>query len=399
MKHQHRAVLLPFMTMLGSMVVVPAIRPALAASGAGEGAMHAFMSVNMLGAAVGAPLLSWVADRRRAHREIAITLAVLDALLIAATTFPIPVWAILLTRTLQGAANVGLLSILMAMATRAEGAAPQSHARLGATGAVMTAAIAIGPPLGGVLLGLGPRAPFFAAALLDGAVGSLLALAPASAKLARRAPRARLELSKNPLLAVPLVMAFTERFTVGCFVVSFAVYAHESLGLSDRATSLRFTLFVVPFALAMFPMWRAAERFSRARTLAWGGVGYGLAFLLLAVTRGPALDLSLVLCGVSSAMMFAPSLCYAGALSPSESRATSMALFNAAGCLGMMFGPAVAGILSATLRSSGYDAGVRYPIVFAVAGSVQLVAMLLLRRRLRALGEREADILGPEVAS
>lgn len=269
MKRSEHTVLLPFLAMLGSMVIVPAVRPALAASGAGEGAMHAFMSVNMLGAAVGAPLLSWLADKRRAHRELAVGLAVLDAALIATTALPIPLAALLVARTVQGAANVGLLSILMALVTRAEGAEPASHAKLGATGAAMTAAIAIGPPLGGLLLGAGPQAPFFAAAGLDLAVGGALLLAYAAPPLVQRRPRPRIQLAKNPLLLVPLVMAFTERFTVGCFVVSFAVYAHEALGLSDRATSLRFSLFVVPFALAMFPMWRAAERFSRARTLAW----------------------------------------------------------------------------------------------------------------------------------
>ena len=399
MKRSEHTVLLPFLAMLGSMVIVPAVRPALAASGAGEGAMHAFMSVNMLGAAGGAPLLSWLADRRRAHRELAVGLAVLDAALIATTALPIPLAALLVARTVQGAANVGLLSILMALVTRAEGAEPASHAKLGATGAAMTAAIALGPPLGGILLGAGPQAPFFPAAGLDLAVGGALVLAYAAPPLVQRRPRPRIQLAKNPLLLVPLVMAFTERFTVGCFVVSFAVYAHEALGLSDRATSLRFSLFVVPFALAMFPMWRAAERFSRARTLAWGGAAYGAAFLLLGITRGPALDLALVLCGVTSAMMYAPSLCYAGALAPSEGRATAMALFNAAGCLGMMLGPAVAGILSATLRSAGHDAATRYPIVFALAGAVQLTAMMLIRRRLRMLREREADFLMPEVAS
>jgi MFS family permease len=399
MKRSHPTVLLPFLAMLASMLIVPAVRPALAASGAGESTMHAFMSVNMLGAAVGAPILSWFADRRSAHRELGIALALLDAALVALTALPIPVAALLVTRTIQGAANVGLLSILMAMATRSECEAATSHAKLGATGVAMTAAIAAGPALGGLLLALGPRAPFFAASAIDLSIGVALATAAGSVRLARRAPRPRLELGKNPLLVVPLVMAFTERFTVGCFVVSFAVYAHEALGLSDRATSLRFTLFVVPFALAMVPMWRLSERLSRARVLAWGGVAYGAAFLLLAFTRGPALDLALVLCGVTSAMMYAPSLCYAGSLAPRHGRATAMALFNAAGCLGMMLGPAVAGIVSAVLRSGGHDARVRYPVVFAAAGLVQLTAMLLLRRRVRALREAEADSATQAVAA
>ncbi len=390
------AVAMPFLTMLGAMAIVPAIRPMFAVNGAGEGAMHAFMSVNMLGAAIGAPLVSWGADRLGAHRRFALFLALADALLIGACALPLAVGPMLLVRTLQGAANVGVLSILMAMATRSPGQTSGTHSRLGAAGAAMTAAIALGPPLGGLLLGWGPRAPFFAAAVLNAVVALLVwtharAPGPREPRIDRRAI-----VSRSPLLAVPMVLGFTERFTVGCFVVSFAIYAHEALGFTDRETSLRFTLFVAPFALAMYPMWKASERFSRAALMSAGGLFYGVSFLLLAVTRGAALDVTLILCGLASAMMYAPSLCYAGSLAPPGGRATSMALFNAAGCLGMMLGPAVAGILSAVLRDAGYGAAIRYPAIFAVAGVVQLVAMLALARPIAKLRAAERVAALPE---
>jgi MFS family permease len=193
-------------------------------------------------------------------------------------------------------------------------------------------------------------------------------------------------LRASPQLIVPAGLAFAERFTVGAFVVSFAIYAHDVLGLSDRQTGLRYSVFLMSFALMTYPIGKLAGRFSRVTMLALGGVLYCAAFFWLALARGEWITLALLLAGVSSAMVYAPSLCYASTLAPEGAKATSMALFQAAGCLGMMLGPAGAGIISAALRAHGHGPAVRYPVVFAVAATVQLVMMIALARRIRLLG-------------
>jgi MFS family permease len=284
---------------------------------------------------------------------------------------------------------VGLLSILMAMVGRGDPGADAGESQLGAAGAAMTAAIALGPAFGGVLLGLSPTAPLAAAASLNLLVAVLLTTMPPFLAARAASPSRAEVLTRSPLLVVPLALGFAERFTVGCFVVSFAVYAHESLGLGDRETSLRMSLFVMPFAAAMYPAWLLCGRIARATLMGTGAFVYGVSFLLLALTRGALLDASLVLAGISSALMYAPSIWYTSALAPDRSRATAMALFNAAGCLGMMLGPAVAGVLSATLRAHGHGAATRYPVIFAVAGGVQLVTLLALRKPLAKLRATE----------
>ena len=370
----------PFLVMLSAMMVTPAVRPLFASiPGASEGAMHAFMSVNMLGAAIFAPIVALLADRRGAHWRFATWLAILDAVLVAALAAPLPVPALLFLRAIQGGVNVGLLSLVLAAAIRGGAVA--------GPGTAVMVAIAAGPPLGSLLVGFGPRVVLLAAAGIDLMVFALLAAARAETTQPAAPRKFTLfgVLRASPLLLVPSALAFAERFTVGAFVVSFAIYAHDVLGLSDRATGLRYSIFLVSFALSTYPVGKLGSRFSRPTVLASGGVLYGIAFLWLAVAPGPWVPVALLLAGVSSAMVYAPSLCYATTLAPAGARATSMALFQAAGCLGMMLGPAGAGMLSAILRARGHGPELRYPAVFAMAAVVQLGTMALLARRLRTL--------------
>src|SRR5262249_41554005 len=59
-----RLAFLIFIQMLPATLLTPAIRPLFASvHGGAEGAMQAFMSVNMIGAALAAPFVGWVADR------------------------------------------------------------------------------------------------------------------------------------------------------------------------------------------------------------------------------------------------------------------------------------------------------------------------------------------------
>lgn len=380
-----------FLVMLGAGVVIPAVRPMFASIGASESQMHAFMSVNMIGAAVGAPLLGAWADRRRIHRALVIALAVADAALLFATTLHVGVGALLALRVLQGATNVGVLSITLgAIAT-----AGRSHARAaGVGGSAVMVAVAIGPAVGGALLRLGPMMPVrFASGLaLAAALVAVLCGAPLSSRGERpRTSESIKTLLRDPHLVVPAALAFAERFTVGCFVVTFALYAHEVRHLTDTQTALSYSLFLVPFAVATYPLARA-RRLSRATMLFAGGIAYGVTFLTFGVTSGLQLAAALVVAGASSAMVYAPSLCFVAAAGAGGKRATAMAVFHAAGCLGMMLGPAVAGIASAILRRAGTAAQTRYALIFVIGGVAQLVTMKLLAGRIHALRTSERDV-------
>jgi MFS family permease len=386
-----------FLVMLGGGIQIPAVRPLFGERlHFSESVMHAFMSVNMLGGMLGAPLAAAWADRRGAHRAVCVALAALDAALLGACTLPLAAGPILALRAMQGAANVGVLSIVLGSLGR-DRAGEGGHSRtVGLAGSGVMLAVALGPAAGGALLKLGPYAPLRAAAALALLVAAIATASPDA--LGGRGPdvtprRSALggpslgALLKTPLFVVPAVLAFVERFTVGCFVVTFSLYAHSVRHLSDAQTGIHYSLFLLPFALATYPLTRGTERWSRAAMMALGGVLYGATFVTFGLASGGALALSLMVAGLASAMVYGPSLCCIAAASGQSGRATSMAFFHAAGCLGMLLGPAAAGIASAAMKHAGVDAHARYATVFALAGVAQLAAMLVLRApigRLRA---------------
>ena len=99
--------------------------------------------------------------------------------------------------------------------------------------------------------------------------------------------------------------------------------------------------------------------------MALGGAIYGLCLLLIGYVPYGALPLVMVGAGLSSAALFAPTLCYAASLG-GERKEGAMALLNTAGSLGMLLGPAVAGVTAAL--AGGHDPIAGYRAVFALAG-------------------------------
>lgn len=380
-----------FAAMLAGMVVLPAVRPLFAARGASESSMHMFMSINMLGAAVLTPLIALAADKSGRRTSWLAALALADAVLILGCAAKLPIHLVMALRALQGAANVGALTLAMAD----DGPGPASSVASGRAwrGAAMMAAIVAGPLVGGALLALGPEGPFGGAAVAAVLV-SASSLGPQDELDAPVAPRhsmgLRRVLADAPLLVVPAAIAFAERFTVGCFVVTFALRAHGVLAMSDRQISLGYSLFLIPFALGMYPAALTARWVSRPKQLAIGAVAYAGALVAFGTASGVWLALALVIAGLASAAMYAPTLSYASTLSPEGAPSTGMALFHAAGCVGMTLGPAAAGILSAILRAAGAADATRYGAVFALAAGALLAVVAALRGRLRTLARRES---------
>jgi AAHS family 3-hydroxyphenylpropionic acid transporter len=364
--------LLIFTGVLSGTMLIPAVRPLFAArAGAAEGAMHAFMTLNLLGAVVGAPLLARWADRRRAGVGVVAALAFGDGVLLLACATPLPIPALLALRFVQGALNVGALSILMGLAPR--GGAQAHNRSYGVAGAAMMAGVAAGPPLGTALLVTSPVGPLVVGGVLEllAAVAVLrLAVAP---RAAAPAAASSALLRAEPLLRLPALWAFVERFGVGCFVVTFALHCHQARGLGDAQIGRLYGWFLIPFVLAMYPASRLGPRAGRAPVVLGGLVAYGVAYLLIGTASTRVLPLVLALAGVASSAVYAPALCLAATLAPAARRAGAMAMLNASGALGMMVGTAVAGIASAVLRRAGLGASA-YVTVLACAGVAQFVA-------------------------
>lgn len=378
--------LLPLLALgnvLAGMLLIPAARPLLAARFPGsEGALHAFFSVNMLGAALGAPLVSWLADRLGSRRAMAVGLSLLDGALLLACLLPLPLWAVLALRTLQGAAGVGALSIVMGSA-RSGAAAPAHGGAMGRMAASVVGGIALGAPLGTLLLFAGPWLVFAAAGMLAGVVAlGCLTLQPGPP---RGGPARPGRLSARAI-QLPALFVGAERFAVGCFVTTFSLYAHQALGQSDRQVGAGFSLFLFCFALSSWTVGLSTGRVSPAVLLAGGAATFGLGFASLGLVGESGLWPTLALMGLASGCIYTPSLCLASQPVPEAQRSTAMGLINGAGTLGMMLGTALAGLLSAALMHRGWDRAHAAAVVFVVAGLTQWLVLALSAPALLRLG-------------
>lgn len=363
-----------FLQMLPATLLAPAIRPLFAQVHQGaEGPMHAFMSLNMLGGILITPLIARLASSGGASSaRWLMALAGLDAILLAVVSLPLATPLVLVLRTIEGAAHLGAASLLLARAAAYKPLVGAGRAMGMAGGAVMLA-IAFGSGLGGLLVGESARLPF-----LVGSALSLIVAASAPFLYASTLPREQsAEVAPRPIslrdpnVFGPLSAAFIERFTVGLIIVTFALFATKTHGLTDRSVGLLYSMLMLPFALLMYPASRMGDRVPRAALLGLATILYGAAISSLAIAPKAMLPVSMVLAGVASSFMYGTVLCYAATLVPSESRGRMMALVNTAGALGMFLGPMCGGLMVALGRGAA-DPMSAYRNVFYLAGLVCL---------------------------
>lgn len=355
--------LLAFMCVLSGTLLIPAVRPFMAWAAPGnESAAHAFMALNMLGAVLAAPVMLKLTSRVRSPARLIAGLALADGLLLGLLTLGLPLNVMLAIRTLQGALNVGALSVLLGAAPTGEQAGRGS--RYGLLGAAMMLGVAAGAPLGAVCLMFGARAPVFMGALL------LLAVAAVVPRVAigRVAP-SRSSWRDVPL--GPMAWVFAERFAIGLFVVTFSFHARQCLGISDTRVGLLLTVFLVPFGCAVYPAGMLTDRVGAPRVAVAGLSAYGLAFLALPLASTAQLFPLMLLLGLSSAAVFSAAMREAAQGANVAARIAAMSGLNAAGSMGMLLGTAFAGIASALSHAHGASAQSAHSLIFVLGGAAQ----------------------------
>ncbi len=371
------AALLAFLSMLSSTLLIPTVRPFFAAVHPGEDGVFWFMSINMLGAIIGAPVVAAVADVTGKRAVVLIVAAVIDGALLFACSLPMSLELLLALRFVQGAANVGALSLIM-------GLTPERG--LPWAGGATVAAIAAGAPLGVLLLGRDPALPLQVGAMLP-----LIVAVVVGAVQPGGAVRARGSLLVGARAVVgPSLLVFAERFAIGLFILPFSLLWH-SRGLSDAMVGRMYGAFLIPFAVATAIVPRL--RLSPVASVVGGAAVYAAALLGVGrVDVVPLLSIVLLVGGTAAAFVYAPSLRVAAASAPGH-RGAAMGVLNAFGALGMMLGTAggraVGRIAGADVDASAWAA------CFDVAAASLVVfvglAVVPFARAVRRLPDDDAD--------
>jgi MFS transporter, DHA1 family, tetracycline resistance protein len=391
-----------FLAVLGPMSTVPALRRLLLdVHGGSPALLQCFVAIGMLGAVLGAPVLARRADARGDHLQLATKLALLDAAVAALTPSSLPTALLFLLRPIHGAASMGILALLFA---RFRGSRGELVSQAGSAAIV---ALALGPALGGMLTKLGPAAPFRFAAALSLLLAVLLALRSKSAAPApvARGPAAKTEVSfalARPL-AAPLLLVASQRFAIGGLVAALAVHLRVKHGFSDSRVGACFSIFLVVFALGTWWSGRTQATLRSAARIGPGALLFAVAFASFGFASPHALMAALALAGLGASLVYAPCLALVADRAPNGARATAMALFHAAGGLGMLLGPLGALAIDYTLRASAPE--LRTAAFMFFAGSLHALAALYLSPRLRRLASvtapspRQSATFGVDVSA
>ncbi|WP_454436916.1 MFS transporter [Thauera mechernichensis] len=393
---------LPLLLLYGLMLPVTAMVPVLPDftaqrfPGLGQFASHLFMSINMIGALIGAPIAGLLSDRLGRRKA----LAVLALLLNGATLLGIA-WAyaraesyglLLGLRFVEGFAHMSALSLLMALGADSAGKAGLG-ARMGAVGASISLGVASGAPLGGFVGGINP----LWVPIGGGVLSILLAVAGfmylRDADATRQRPRLAMAeivhtLRSRQQLLVPLAFSFADRLTVGFIVFTLSLYLGLVIGFDARQIGLAMAAFLVPFSLLTYPAGHLSRHWNPLAMMVSGSVLYGIFLAVLGFLPGESIMTAMAVGGVIAALMYAPSLVLAAQYGGEDCRASALAAFNMAGSLGFAAGPLLS---SALLAVFGLVLAAPYPAVFVCIGAIEVVlavVVLVMVRRGRLAADR-----------
>ena len=349
-----------------------------------------FMSVNMIGAAIAAPLAGMLADRFGRRRPLIVAALFVDAICFVAMTAKMPFQLFLGIRFFEGCAHIVALSLLLGVASGLGDPARRGLV-MGIAGAGMMLGVALGAPIGGVLGRVDVLRPLQAGAVLL-VVAALLAsvVLRESGGVEQRPGLAAIvrTIARRRELLAPLLFAFADRFTVGFYTTTFSLFASGLHGATPPQVGLWISAFMLPFALLSFPFGLLADRVSKTALMCGGSLIYGVLTASLGFWPTDFIPLVMATTGVAAAVMFVPSMLMTTDLADDAIRSTALGAFNTAGSLGFILGPVCGGLVSDAVRvSHGMAAG--YQAAFAVAGISEILciaAALPILLRLRRAG-------------
>lgn len=335
--------------------------------GGSDAAAHGFMTVNMLAGMLTVPLLMRRFRRLGDLRWWLSGLFLIDALAFVGMGRATSLSTLFAFRALDGAVHLPAVTLLMVAANRAAG--DRRGASLGALASALMLGITVGSPLGGRLVQSGATVVYATGAAIF-VIAALVCLATPAADPAGDTPRNRYRWQwRRPESWVPLGYAFMDRFSIGIFVSTFTLFLSRQHQVAPAARGWLVALFMIPFAALCYPVGRLAERIGWFPLLVGGNVAFGIVYGTYGITPLGLLPASMVLSGIASAFIFAPSLLLVSDLVRRGHGEGLFGIFQIAGSLGFLAGPLVGGVLVALTGADGRPA---YEQIFAMVGVAEL---------------------------
>jgi len=302
-----------------------------------------FLTAEFLGFVLCAGLWGAFSDATGARTPLIVAGAAVGAggylaLAVVPAVASLPYSGVLAIRFLQGAATIGAFSLAITTLMDLSGGGGRN---MGAAGLAIGAGTAVGSPVGGVLYGIGPFIPLYAAAVVLGAAGLLATLATDRAPSpTHNSPAAVvLGLWERPSLSIPFAFGFVDRLTAGFFALVGTVYFQSAFGLGAGGTGLLLGAFFAPFALLQYPFGRLSDRIGRVIPVAAGSLLYGFAVIgVFYAPNAPAAGGAMLVVGVVGALVAPATMALVSDLAAPDERGVAMGGFNVFGSLGFLTG-------------------------------------------------------------
>jgi len=331
---------------------------------------HLFMSANMIGAFLFAPLAGLLSDWLRQRKWLIAGALVVNAVALYLMRLEWSYSAYLGLRFVEGCAHIASLSLLLTLGM--EMARAESSGRvMGFLGASMTLGVAAGAPLGGIIGRGDPLSIFLYGSFLMAAL-AVVASCLLHDRMGDRSRFTLLELvgmlKNQRLLAIPYLFTFVDRLTVGFVVSTMTFYLRSEMGALPQQIGWIMALFMIPFALLTYPAGRFSQPLNKLKLMIAGSVIYGVIFMAIGLAPLGAISWLMLGGGVAAALMFAPSLVLVQALSGEHNRALAMSAFNTAGSLGFLLGPLFGGTMVGLIGYQG---------AFLATGALEIICALL----------------------
>jgi MFS family permease len=357
-----------FLTLVPITLLVPGLTELVTdAHGGSRFQAHLFVSLNQLAGIVAVPFAMLLHRRFPNTRAWIVALLALDAVSFLGMGAAGSLTSLFIWRAVDGITHLPAVTFLMILANRAGGR--RRGASLGVVASALMVGVGVGAPIGGILVDRDPMLVYrVGAALL--AVAALAGLAIPAATLAPAPPlRSRYAWDRRSVAAwMPLAYGFADRFLIGVFVSTFTLFLAEVHGVSAATRGMLMSLFLLPFALLCWPVGRLTDRVGWFGPIVAANILFGIVYASYGVLPLKYLPVAMLLSGVLSAAMFAPSLVLVSEFSRHGAGEGLFGVFQVAGSFGFLAGPIVGAILvEALVRANGEP---RWAAIFAVVGAM-----------------------------
>lgn len=372
-----------FLTLVPITLLVPGLTELVVdAHGGTRFQAHLFVSLNQFAGIVAVPVAMILHKRYPSTRHWLLWLLLIDAVSFIGMREAGSLSALFFWRAIDGFVHLPAVTFMMIAANRFGG--KRRGASLGVVASALMVGVGVGAPLGGILIDRDPSLVYSVGAVLlvTAALASLMI--PKAIPQPATAKRSRYQWDRSRLASwMPLAYGFTDRFLIGVFVSSFTIYLTEVHQVAASTRGMLMSLFLLPFAVLCWPAGKLTDKIGWFRPIIGANILFGLVYASYGALPFSLLPAAMVLSGVLSALMFAPSLVLVSEFARRGAGEGLFGVFQVAGSIGFLTGPIVGGVMVETiLTPSGQPA---WSLIFAAVGALLVCLGLVSWRVLRPL--------------